>query len=658
MSKVIGLRRIAIIAGAVMLLTLVAACTREVVKEVPVEKVVTKEVVKQVEVPGKTVVVEKEVVKQVEVPGKTVVVEVVKQVEVPGKTVVVEKEVVKEVEVPGKIVVVEKIVTKEVPVEVVRREQVIVTPTPTDVKLPVTGSHLRVAVQQVGPALYHRPAATFPFYTSTIFLGIGETLMDYDGVGFSSMIADSWEFDESGVTWNLNPRIPWHSADYGHVTADDVHWTYVENNREGTLVPHAQYWGADFQDMRVLDESTLRWDWKEGPTIRWPFLPRHVGSGAPIMSSQYFDDNGEEAVNRKTIGTGPYKLVEHVSNDQIFLEGVRNHWRRNPGFELVRVIEVPEQATRIAMFNSNQTDITLVGLPLLDQVLDTPGARTVIGKVSSKSGSVVQFGGNWQTRREGNNKPAVENPWVGDPDVPGDLERAVKIRTAMSYAIDREALNEVILGGQGCVGFLYGLDTCSAHWNPDWGHTYDVEMARQLLTEGGFPDGFELTFWTAPGPGGQTKIEIDEAIVPFWEAIGLDVNIDNSAYQVRRPQFISERSMTDVWSFFYGGNVSDPDVFLDIIPDMTYGRVLSNLGYDYPEADIFADELQRTFELSEAWQGPLNDYFRFNSHLGEMFAFGTVAWIDPWVVGSGIGSVDMVIHGDGIPELESLVPAR
>ena len=87
----------------------------------------------------------------------------------------------KEVEVPGKTVVVEK----EVPVEVVRKVQVIVTPVPTDVSLPVIGSHLRVAVQQVGPALYHRPAATFPFYTSMIYLGIGETLMDYDGVGFS-----------------------------------------------------------------------------------------------------------------------------------------------------------------------------------------------------------------------------------------------------------------------------------------------------------------------------------------------------------------------------------------------------------------------------------------------------------------------------------------
>ena len=81
------------------LLSLALACATETV-EVPVEKVVTQEVIKEVMVPGDTVVVEKEVVKEVMVPGDTVVVEkeVVKTVQVPGDTVVVEKEVVVEVE--------------------------------------------------------------------------------------------------------------------------------------------------------------------------------------------------------------------------------------------------------------------------------------------------------------------------------------------------------------------------------------------------------------------------------------------------------------------------------------------------------------------------------------------------------------------------------
>ena len=98
------------IAAAVAALLFLAACgTREVVKEVPVQVVVKEEVVKEVMIPGETIVVEKEVIREVKVPVEVVVEkEVVKTVEVPGETIVVEREVVKEVQVPGETIVVER----------------------------------------------------------------------------------------------------------------------------------------------------------------------------------------------------------------------------------------------------------------------------------------------------------------------------------------------------------------------------------------------------------------------------------------------------------------------------------------------------------------------------------------------------------------------
>ncbi len=91
--------------------------TKEVPVEVQVEKVVTKEVIKEVPV---EVVVTQEVTKEVMVPAETVVVgkEVVREVSVPGETVVVEKEVVKEVPV-------EVVVVKEVQVEAVMEKEVV-----------------------------------------------------------------------------------------------------------------------------------------------------------------------------------------------------------------------------------------------------------------------------------------------------------------------------------------------------------------------------------------------------------------------------------------------------------------------------------------------------------------------------------------------------
>ena len=152
---------ILIVIGMLIVLTLALACSKaepdpvvtsgetvvvekEVVKtvEVPVEVVVEKELIKEVKVPGETIVIEKEVIKEVpvekivvrEVPVEVVVEkEVVKTVEVPGETVV--KEVVREVQVPGETVVVEKEVVKTV--EVVKEVAVAQESAPAPQAVPV-----------------------------------------------------------------------------------------------------------------------------------------------------------------------------------------------------------------------------------------------------------------------------------------------------------------------------------------------------------------------------------------------------------------------------------------------------------------------------------------------------------------------------------------
>ena len=119
---------ILIVTGMMIVLTLALACSKtEPGAPLPPAPAPTaapqalKEVIREVQVPGETIVVEKEVIKTVEVPVE-VIKEVVKEVQVPGETVVVEKEVIKTVEVPGETVVVEKEVVKtvEVPVEVIK----------------------------------------------------------------------------------------------------------------------------------------------------------------------------------------------------------------------------------------------------------------------------------------------------------------------------------------------------------------------------------------------------------------------------------------------------------------------------------------------------------------------------------------------------------
>jgi peptide/nickel transport system substrate-binding protein len=658
----IGLLFVSAVLAALVLAVATACGEKEVIRtvEVPVERIVEKEVVKiqEVEVPGETVVVEKEVVKiqEVEVPGETVVKEVVRiqEVEVPGETVV--REVIREVEVPGETVVVEKVVEK---VQTVQVEIPVPVPSATELTYPVPGSNLTIVVKEVGPPVWHTPIASHPFGGFDVKLGIQENLLDYDSDRNNlPMLARSWEFDEQGITWHLQPGVPWHDTNYGTVNAEDVQWSMEEGIREGTVSAHAKFYEFDFTNPQILDSLTIRWDWKTNPSVRWAYTVRNKAQGVTVENKDYYEDVGEDEFIKIPMGTGPYRLTSHVADDIISLEAVRHHWRTTGGWESVRVVEVPEQTTRIAMLKSGVGDITDVGVPLLDQVEDDPDLRLVYGSQANKAGAIVFLGGNWQIRIDEDGNPGtplhISNPWVGNPDIPGDLERAKKIRMAMSYAIDREALNDVILGGQGCVSFLYTVDTCHPRYNSAWSHPYDPNRAKELLAEGGFADGFDFNFWI-PSAINETHIEVSEAFLPMWENIGLKAIVDKSTYSARRPQIVG-REMVDAWSFFFGGNISDVELYADIIPDVTT-RVLWNGGYDHPDAYELVDRLLVAFDHADAWD-VVEDFWAFESHLDFMPTFGTVSWTDPWVVGPNVGRVEMVDHGESdMPELEGIHPA-
>ena len=653
-TRVASLR---LLVGVVALaaLGLTAACgTTEVVKEVEVPGetvVVTETVTEVVEVPGETVVVTETVTEVVEVPGETIT--VTETVQLPGETVTIT--------VPGETVVVTEIV--EVPGETVFVEMA------APVVYPVPGSQLNVAVKDVGPAVYHRPNSTYPYYPYASWLGIGETLVDVasDGSTLIPKVAASWTLGEDGITFVLQQGIPFHDAKYGTVKAEDVEFTYLENAREGSRVPNGGYYNFDFEPMQIIDSGTVFWPWKAGPTVRWPWAAKDDTAGAPMMSKAYYDEVGEEQVNQQPVQTGNYRVLEHVADDLILLEGVPNHWRLNPGFERVKLFEVPEQATRIAMMASGQADSIDVAMPLLDQVIDLPGVQLVYGTIANTVGAAVNFGGNWQQRFLLDGTPVdnilhTEFPWVGDPNIPGDMEAARDVRLAFSKAIDRDAINEQILFGQGCIVFVDRISTCNAYHDDAWIHDpetngYNPDGARAILEATGFGGGFEFEYWTPEGIS-DSAIEIELAMAAMWQEVGLEANIDNSLYSVRRPEIALRAGggMKDIWVAAWGGNTVSPDAFTDTIPEWSEDYSW-NAGWSYPYANELVARLQVTLDAEEAWTGVLHDYGNFQAFTGEMGAFGTLSWFDPWVIGPRVASVNMSMHSTNIPELETMLPA-
>jgi ABC-type transport system substrate-binding protein len=566
---------------------------------------------------------------------KEVVVEVEKIVQVPVEKIV-------EVEVIEVVEVVKEVVVKK---EVIKIVEVGASASET--------TRLTVVVADVGVPVYHRYSAPEPMITYPTSMGLVEHLMDFDGVALTPMIASAWEVDEIGVVFTIRDDIPWHDSQFGNVTVEDAWWSFEEMVREGSQGGWApQFYGPLYENQRVED-GKVKWDWKAGPHAAWSWSPRHMPQSIPVESKKLFDEKGIDYANANGMGTGPYSFVKHVPDDQIHFEGVKNHWRLDGAFDEAWFLEVPEGATRIAMLRSGDADLSMVPLPLLDQVKDIEGVGYAFSLLEGGSGATIHFGGNFRIRVDQITGLPMETelrtdfPWVGET-----YEKGQMVRQAMSMAIDRHALNDEILGGQGCVAYTAFLNTCDPHYEDKWSDPYDPEGARALLAEAGFPDGFEFNFWV-PGDINETHKEVSEAIANMWtNNLGLDVTLDLRGIGIRIDELAQTRSMYDIWSQG-GGSTAVADSWLNIIPCFNT-TIVFNCGYDFPEAYEFEYRLMGEFNSAKAWAGPIHDYIDFTWQ--ERLSIATLTWLDPWVTTSAVSEFNPVSRNKYIPEIETAKP--
>ena len=418
----------------------------EVIKEVqvPGETVVVKEeVVKEVMVPGETVVVEKVVTETVEVPGETVTVEVVKEVMVPGETVVVEKEVVKTVEVPGETVTVEVVKEVLVPGETVVVEKEVIKEVVKIVEVPVAAPSAPSAVNP-GKVTFmiaswgnerfdniHVFDANVQF---TAFINTNFVAGNERGEMIPGLVTD-WAVSPDGLDWALDFREGVKFHDGSTATIDDYLWTIQHNYGEG-CPENCSNSNADFAlqiesieqtgpnqvtlAMKAPDAGLLNlWFSEVGPAVRG------------VMPKQPSLYGMEEEFDRNPIFAGQMKFVEHIAAERMTFERFGDFYYqpanglpedRRMKFQTLDILQVPEESTRAAALRAGQADIAPLSLDTRDQV-EAGGGRMMF---SDQGGYFQAF--------------FVRS----DSGSPFDNKN---IRKAMSYAFDKETMMERLYGG-------------------------------------------------------------------------------------------------------------------------------------------------------------------------------------------------------------------
>ena len=394
-----------------------------------------------------------------------------------------------------------------------------------------------------------------PQYHGTVF----ETLFDDDeNFKMRNMLAADWSVTPDGKTWTFQLRegVPFHDG-WGEFTAKDLLHTMQRYTREDSVNATLYNMHNMVDHVEIIDDYNVVMDLPD------PFLDALAQfSGlqvSDILSKDYFDAEGQEGVNRRMIGTGPYQFVERVLGSHVLHERVSyDHWRITPDFEEIQIFIVLEPSTQLANLLAGEADLGRLPFDLQGPAID--GGLKIIESTIPSTTVYAIFGGNYSLG-ELAHEEVQEDPSLYNPDFPWAIpgENGRKVREALNRAVNREELKNTVLGGRGQVmpvtfylPFLNG-------WNPEWLETfdddygYDPVRAQELLAEveadRGEPlDWTNARYWLSPRPELAEVQDVGEAVANYWQAIGVPIQIEERELAYAAEQFFARKISGIAWT--------------------------------------------------------------------------------------------------------------
>lgn len=336
-------------------------------------------------------------------------------------------------------------------------------------------------------------------------------------------LATKWEMSDDGMTWTFHIRQGVQFNDgWGELTAEDVQYSIMRMIADDSVGSPAAQMRNLIDNVEVPDKYTVVIHLLSPYAELDRSLLMDYNAGGMIVSKSYVESVGDEEANANPIGTGPYMLAEpHQQGGPIVLhtvDGVENHWRVTPQYTTVKFLLVPEESTRVAMLLAGEADLAPISYDSIPTVQD---AGLNILSIPQSWVPLIWFGGIVQTQED---RYVPDQPWAD-----------VRVRQALNYAIDRQAIADTIFQGQAEPA---GAPNPVPGWVNIAPYPYDPDMAKQLLDEAGYPNGFDLTLKTlTANPGAELPV-IGEIVAQYWTDIGINVTIVPSDWGTVRGELL------------------------------------------------------------------------------------------------------------------------
>ena len=399
--------------------------------------------------------------------------------------------------------------------------------------------------------------------TDTLF----NSVLDSTGTAVTEpMLATSFTLDPSLEfgDFALREGVQFHHG-IGEMTSKDVAFSY--NDANSVTNPESVHGQAgDFapliQNMEEIDTYTVRLNYRNYDSRGMLHRFSQFWQTAGIVSSKVFETKGVEGMQDDYTGVGPFVVTEWTQQKGIWLEAFPDYYARGednngPFVQNVEWIDIPDGASRRAALEGDTAQIARVNLADLPGLI-ADGYEAQRGTAHNAMFNISMSGNYWESHsalggdaleRDLSNAGTAEYPYIGDPFENGDfdentpsMESARLVRNGLAWSIPRADLLENVISGLGVVNHQPYLSVNNPNYDDAWSWGTDYDMGKSLITEAGYPDGFEMDMWIGTS---ELNSDVGEAVGSAWqENLGVKVNFVKTEYGTFRPGLVARTNRT------------------------------------------------------------------------------------------------------------------